>query len=869
MEVGAIEVPKQSTSQQTVKAGDIEVEGRHSEQSAVPRDANDNVETDVAGSTPVDGAVEVAQDLPPKVTKQVLTADQKRVALKLRNELDRQLRVVQRIIEKQIQLTGQDPTSKNEAATKTVEKATASGAAIKADEDGPPKAVAGTSPAAKTSRLSPESEAVLLTLFGVQDMLGREEAQVLANQAGCSESQVREYFTKLRSNVRSFMQRLQRKATSAEVPAAGADFQTAPPQLQPSGGAVSAALSNTAPGQPVGVQSAAAQPAPAAAASSAATTGARPAEGPAPSAQMHAGAGMQPTSAGRPQASPMTAADLRNLLANVASAQVALQQSPAGASSAAPVKEEPVAAAVVGPSMDELVRADAAREAGLTELQRYLDAEGGIAAAKHAGPVASLMARAASAEVREALLHALLRTQSGQALAQLAGSGRVLDTLDSWARWAEIDKQSTLLRLLLRVLQRLPMPAALLRGSSLQKTVGRLQKYRSPGIAMAATAVLQHWYKLEQMSFPTGVTSMLPPPPPIRVAVQPQAARPDPAHIAAPQRLPSAHMPVFKPGSPHTAAMQAPQRNVPVSALQPACAPKAFQQSQGQAELLKPSQNFYRGIAGRLGSVDKSSQPHSPKVLSADEIVRAKAKERSRLASAAGLSGQSGPSKSSRLDASALLDFASRRTPARPGLPPILPPQARNSNATLPQRLQGSSSQQQQRSWQPQDQPQLQHQPRHMLYTAAHSQGQLSTMNRTMGQAQEPQQHVQPQQAVHALPQLPQRQQEAPVLRATVPWVSPQPMAQAPKPTATESAEAAAQCMRNKQQPETIYKAPELVPSSPAEPEEVGQDAGAREPTKVPILPTDPVERVQQLQVLQAAGVPSDAVLGLTLYPYH
>ncbi len=56
------------------------------------------------------------------------------------------------------------------------------GTAIKADEDGPPKAVAGTSPAAKTSRLSPESEAVLLTLFGIQDMLGREDAQVLANQ---------------------------------------------------------------------------------------------------------------------------------------------------------------------------------------------------------------------------------------------------------------------------------------------------------------------------------------------------------------------------------------------------------------------------------------------------------------------------------------------------------------------------------------------------------------------------------------------------------------------------------------------------------------------------------------------------------------
>ncbi len=165
--------------------------------------------------------------------------------------------------------------------------------------------------------------------------------QIVA-QAGCSESQVREYFTKLRSNVRSFMQRLQRKATSAEVPAAVPDLQSAPPitpaQLQPSGGAVSAALGNTAPGQPVGVHSAAAQLVPAAAASSVATTGPLPAQGPAPSGQMHAAPGVHPIPAGQPQASPMTAANLRSLLANVASAQVALQQSPAGASSAAYVK---------------------------------------------------------------------------------------------------------------------------------------------------------------------------------------------------------------------------------------------------------------------------------------------------------------------------------------------------------------------------------------------------------------------------------------------------------------------------------------------------------------------------------------------------
>lgn len=35
--------------------------------------------------------------------------------------------------------------------------------------------------------------------------------------------------------------------------------------------------------------------------------------------------------------------------------------------------------------MDELVSLDAARKAGLMELQRYLDEAGGIASAKHAG----------------------------------------------------------------------------------------------------------------------------------------------------------------------------------------------------------------------------------------------------------------------------------------------------------------------------------------------------------------------------------------------------------------------------------------------------------------------------------------------------
>lgn len=53
------------------------------------------------------------------------------------------------------------------------------------------------------------------------------------------------------------------------------------------------------------------------------------------------------------------------------------------------------------------------------------------------------MARAASAEVREAVLQALLRTASSQVLAQLTGSGRTLDTLEFWAKWARSPPSAT------------------------------------------------------------------------------------------------------------------------------------------------------------------------------------------------------------------------------------------------------------------------------------------------------------------------------------------------------------------------------------------------------------------------------------------
>lgn len=159
------------------------------------------------------------------------------------------------------------------------------------------------------------------------------------SQAGCSESQVREYFTKLRSNVRSFMQRLQRKATAAEAPSAGADIRTAPPAarpLTPPSGSAGSALGGHLSSQPAHPQSAAAQPAHTApaAASDAPSSGVQPPQTPAAFSHSRAAAPARPMSASQTQASPMTATDLRTLLANVASAQVALQQSSASAGSA-------------------------------------------------------------------------------------------------------------------------------------------------------------------------------------------------------------------------------------------------------------------------------------------------------------------------------------------------------------------------------------------------------------------------------------------------------------------------------------------------------------------------------------------------------
>ena len=66
-----------------------------------------------------------------------------------------------------------------------------------------------------------------------------------------------------------------------------------------------------------------------------------------------------------------------------------------------------------------------------------------------------------------------LRWQSG--VCQVAYSHRCLDTLADWLRWALSDRQTTILRLLLAVLLRLPIPPAMVHVGRLLKAVFGLQ----------------------------------------------------------------------------------------------------------------------------------------------------------------------------------------------------------------------------------------------------------------------------------------------------------------------------------------------------------------------------------------------------------
>jgi len=60
----------------------------------------------------------------------------------------------------------------------------------------------------------------------------------------------------------------------------------------------------------------------------------------------------------------------------------------------------------------------------------------------------------------------------------VASSQRCLDTLADWIRWAMGDRQTTILRLLLGVLLRLPIPPTMLQIGRLPKAVSSMQSYK-------------------------------------------------------------------------------------------------------------------------------------------------------------------------------------------------------------------------------------------------------------------------------------------------------------------------------------------------------------------------------------------------------
>jgi hypothetical protein len=204
---------------------------------------------------------------------------------------------------------------------------------------------------------------------------------------------VRDYFTKLRSNVRTFMQRMQRKASvdGGAAKAAVATEQLAVPLKAPFGQVFGQAAQSLTAMQPrplsdmiAGASPPTAQQHAAAPASSSHHAPAQDLAGGPALAMGSAGAESFPP-AGAPgvpsQQGPWQVAD------GAAPCQQALA-TPPRASALAAAGAAVTFQSAVSPGA-ELRRLDAARESGLAELRRFLDPVGGIHASKIAGMVQS------------------------------------------------------------------------------------------------------------------------------------------------------------------------------------------------------------------------------------------------------------------------------------------------------------------------------------------------------------------------------------------------------------------------------------------------------------------------------------------------
>ncbi|KAK9798523.1 hypothetical protein WJX73_007471 [Symbiochloris irregularis] len=137
--------------------------------------------------------------------------------------------------------------------------------------------------------------------------------------------------------------------------------------------------------------------------------------------------------------------------------------------------------------------ADGAREASMERLAGLTDEKGGIASPQCTGPLLTLMRSERSFEVRVAILDAVMHT-GPVILTALAHGGGFCVAMESWLSHGNDERQTSFLRMLLKMLANVPLPKAVLSSSRIPKLITALQKYRGSTIAANATALLQQLY---------------------------------------------------------------------------------------------------------------------------------------------------------------------------------------------------------------------------------------------------------------------------------------------------------------------------------------------------------------------------------------
>ncbi|KAK9831242.1 hypothetical protein WJX74_009035 [Apatococcus lobatus] len=477
------------------------------------------------------------------------------------------------------------------------------------------------SPPGKPAKLTGEAEQILLTFFALQDTLSKEDVVILASQAGCEEGQVREFFTRLRNSVRSFLQRLQRRATAKAGGSQAVPATPGIPASHPSHGALTSQ------------------------------------QGSAP-AEQQAGAGGVPV--------PQAAHSL-------------------------------------------VTQADERRARGLQELSWLLNDAGALTEPSQAGELINRMRLETSWEVRTRQLEAILGTARPAVLLKFASSD-VLNILEGWLWTGDADRQMTFLRLLLQTAARLPFPPVMLQNSHFLKAVGVLQRYRHVAVARAAAALLQQWKALDpalaiqplksalsrgnvaspkaqlrtSSELPQGSRASGPKPAPARasanysgpVVVRGQQSLPRPITLQPPPRLPrpitlqppqqrqQPQQPPQQKQQPHMQRQQPQQQRQQSSAEQTQHLPSTSG-SMGPP----PKKQGLSWEQRRLGPAAATpaaaaEKPSKKRPMTADEIVRAKAK--ARLAQQAGFFSTSGSTSGSRPSMPSRLSAGG----SKPTLPP-------------------------------------------------------------------------------------------------------------------------------------------------------------------------------------------------------